>query len=220
MKKVLITGAKGNIGSILSKSLKDDYHLTLVDLPKTDVRNYKSLLRIFPGHEAVIHLAWNAKTENFQGGFDPDNALMFSNVYRAALEAGVQKVIMASSVHADNFYPFVGKKRTLLSAEKIPEPSSPYGANKVFMEALGRFYATQGLEVACIRFGAVGYGKPKDKLGKILWLSDDDCTSLIRKIIETKKIPGNFSVMYGVSNNKGRIHDFSNQFGWKPRDRI
>jgi len=34
MKKVLITGAKGNIGSILSKSLKDDYHLTLVDLPK------------------------------------------------------------------------------------------------------------------------------------------------------------------------------------------
>src|SRR3990172_10717490 len=104
MKKVLITGAKGNIGSILSKSLKDDYHLTLVDLPKTDVRNYKSPLRIFPGHEAVIHLAWNAKTENFQGGFDPDNALMFSNVYRAALEAGGQKIKKTTYVRLHNIY--------------------------------------------------------------------------------------------------------------------
>ena len=41
MKKVLITGAKGRIGSILGKSLKSKYDLSLVDLPEVDIKNYK-----------------------------------------------------------------------------------------------------------------------------------------------------------------------------------
>ena len=219
MKRILITGANGNIGTILRNGLGKDYRLTSASLPETDVRNYRSLEKLARGKDVLIHLAWKAKTENFQTKTsDPDNILMAKNAYEAALKMGVKKVIMASSVHADDFRNFNGS--CLLSPNRAPNPQTPYGRSKIKIEEMGRKYAERGLEVVCIRFGAVGYGKPTDKEGKLVWLSDADCTSLIRKIVEAKRIPNGFVVMYGVSNNKARVHDFSNPFGWKPRDRI
>jgi len=215
-KKILITGSNGRIGKILSNSLQD-YKLSLTDLPRVDVRNYKELLRECKSVGAIIHLAWNSKTENFANGkIDPDNSLMFTNVYKAALESKIRRVIMASSVHADDFRNFNGK--SLLFPYKVPSPTSPYGADKVFMESLGRYFSKKGLEVVCIRFGAVGYGKPKDKEGKILWLTNNDCEGLIKKIIRARTIPDNFSIVYGVSNNKNKIHSSANPFGWKPKE--
>ena len=64
MKKVLITGAKGNIGKALTNGLKG-YKLTLANLPKTDVRNYNELEKLARGQDVLIHLAWNSKTENY-----------------------------------------------------------------------------------------------------------------------------------------------------------
>ena len=222
MKKILITGSKGNIGLHLVKNLSKDYNLTLFDLPRFDVRRYGQLIRVLPGHEAVIHLAWNTKTENFQSKkIDFDNILMFSNVYRAALEAKVPKVIMASSIHADNFQEFLQKnKKGFMNPYKIPSPMNVYGKDKVAMENLGKEYARKGLEVVCIRIGAIGprKDKPTKKEGMAIWLTHEDFAALIRKIIETKKIPNNYSIVYGVSNNKTRINDYSNPFGWKPKD--
>ncbi len=216
MKKVLITGAKGNIGKILVEELKKDYNLTLIDLPKDDLRDYKKVLKIVTGHDAIIHLAWNSKTENFQSEtIDPENSLMFYNIYKAALKKRIPRVIMASSIHADNFRNFKGK---LLTSAKTTVPTSPYGVNKIFMENLGRYYSKKGLEVVCVRFGATGFGKPKDKEGKIVWFKDKDCISLVKTILDAKTIPNNFFVMYGVSKNKNRIHSFINPLGWKPKD--
>ena len=97
MKKIVITGAKGVLGTVLKKGLEDTYNITHLDLPEADVRRYEKLLEIFPGHDAVIHLAWDTKTENFRSGeINPDNLLMVYNVYEAALQAKVPRVIMAS----------------------------------------------------------------------------------------------------------------------------
>lgn len=219
MKRIAITGANGRIGDVLRKGLCD-YNIASLDLPEVDVRDYKKLLRIFPKHDVVIHLAWDLRTENFNTGkINPDNMLMTYNVYKAAIESKVPRVIMASSVHADNFYEWKG--RGLMTVDKTPVPDSPYGADKIFMEALGRYYASKGLEVICIRFGGVHKdNKPdiKDAYEKRLWLSHHDCVELVRKCIEAKTIPNKFLLLYGVSNNKNRLHDYSNPLGWIPRD--
>ena len=218
MKKILITGANGNIGRTLSNGLKR-YDLTLAGLPETDIRNYRNLEKLARGKDVLIHLAWNAKTENFQTKTsDPDNILMAKNAYEAALRTGVKRVIMASSVHADDFRHFNGNY--LLSPNRAPNPQTPYGRSKVKIEQMGKEYSKKELEVVCVRFGAVDSEdrRKPDKEGTILWLSQRDLLSLIKKLIDVKKVPGNFAVMYGVSNNKTRVHDYSNPFGWKPQD--
>jgi hypothetical protein len=92
---------------------------------------------------------------------------------------------------------------------------------KVGMEALGRYFASQGLEVVCIRFGGVN---PKNipaenpTYERAVWLSHRDCASLIDSILKADTIPNNFVIVYGVSNNPERIHDIVNPFGWMPQD--
>lgn len=217
--KIAITGSNGTIGNVLKEGLKD-YQITSIDLPEDDVREYAKLLDVIPNHNAIIHLAWDTKTDNFKSEkINPENATMFYNVYKAATEAGVPRVIMASSVHADRFYGWKGPGH--MSSERTPIPDSPYGAHKVFMEASGRYYATKGLEVVCIRFGGVN---PQNKPPvdppeeRAAWFSHGDCVSLVRTILEAQTIPNNFLIVYGVSDNKNRLHDISNPLNWTPKD--
>lgn len=218
--KVVITGANGTIGTVLTERLKDNYDITPLDLPDVDVRDYQKLLNIFPGHSAVVHLAWNTKIDNFRSGeIDSQNVEMLHNVFKAALQTGVPRVIMASSVHADRFDNWKGSGK--MSPNKTPIPDSPYGALKVGMEAMGRYYASRGLQVVCIRFGGINpQNQPETKPlhERAVWFSHNDCVSLIETVLEANEIPDNFVVMYGMSDNPGRIHDISNPFGWKPKD--
>lgn len=217
MKRILITGSDGNIGKALSIGIKG-YKLTLANLPKTDVRDYAQLEKLAKGQDVLIHLAWNSKTENYLSKKpDADNFLMAKNAYEAAINTGIKRIIMASSVWADNFRK---SHRTLLSPYSKPSPTNAYGKTKIKIEQLGQRYSEKGLEVVCVRFGAVdsiGAGNPSGE-GAVLWLSQRDLLSLIKKLIDAKTVPHNFVVMYGVSNNKTRVHDYSNPFGWKPKD--
>lgn len=149
--KIAITGAKGTIGKVLMAGLTD-YDLKPMDLPEVDVRNQEKLIDEIKGRHVVIHLAWDTETENWRSGkINPENMVMTFNVYEAAKRTGAKRVIMASSVHADQFRTW--ESQNLLTVDRVPVPTSPYGASKVFMETLGRFFATQGLEIICIRFG-------------------------------------------------------------------
>jgi nucleoside-diphosphate-sugar epimerase len=216
MKKVLITGAKGIIGSVLVKRLKG-YYLTLMDLPDGDVTDYEKVLTIFPGHDVVIHLAWDTEAENCRNNQrDPKHTIMYRNVFRAALVCKVPRVIMASSVHADNFKQWEGP--SLVQVDRKPTPITPYGEGKVEMEALGKAYAAKGMEVICVRFGGVHPKVSTSKNTAQTGLTYNDLVSMMQHCIDAKTVPNNFVVFYGVSNNKKRIHDTSNPFGWEPRE--
>ena len=118
--KIIITGSKGNIGQILQKGLRD-YQITGLDLPEGDVRDYETLTRIASGHFAIIHLAWDTEVDNFLSGkINPENSQMFFNVYKAALEHKVQRVLVASSVHANRFYEWKGPG--YMSPYQLPNP--------------------------------------------------------------------------------------------------
>jgi NAD dependent epimerase/dehydratase family len=216
---ILITGSGGVIGTVLKDNLEHD--ITHFDLPDFDARDYRQLLEKSEGQDAIVHLAWDTTTDNFRSDhLNPENALKTFNIYKAAVEAGVKCVIMASSVHADRFTD--RKIEGLLSPYSLPLPDSPYGAGKVMMEALGRYYAdAKELGVICVRFGGVNPANippESPESERQVWLSHGDCARLITACLEAPAIPNNFEIIYGVSDNKGRIHDISNSVGWEPLD--
>ena len=218
MKKLFITGANGIIGNLLSNNLSD-YIITSFDLPYNDARDYNSLLRLFPKYDVVIHLAWDLTIDDDSTEeLSLDNSKMFLNVYRAAVNTGVPRVIMASSVHISDYISRNDEK--LITPDEIPIPDSLYSINKLFMENLGEFYSRKyGLEVVCLRLGGVN---KEDRINFLekgydkVYLNHKDCISLFKKCIDAPTIPGNFLVIYGVSCNPKRIHDYSNHFGWRP----
>lgn len=219
MKRLAITGSNGTIGTILRRGLPD-YDITHIDLPEIDVRNYDQLLEVFPGHDAIIHLARDPRGDFLIDRISTDSILMTDNVYRAAVSTSVPRVIMASSVHADSYENW--ERPELMDVNRIPIPDTPYGASKITMEALGRLYGGyRGLEVVCIRFGGVNpedrADMPEEGYTKI-WLSHKDCIELVKTCIEAPQIPDKFLIIYGVSNNSSRVHDYANPFGWTPQD--
>lgn len=219
-KKVLITGSKGVVGQVLMDGLPHDK--TDFDLPEHNVENYSQLLEKARGHQIIVHLAWDAEHETWLSEqLDPDNIAQNFNVYQAAQEAGVRRVIIASSVHADKF---AGRdpSQPLLQPYSLPIPDSPYGASKCMMEALGRYYSdAKGLEVICIRFGGINRADqpPESPYSeRQVWFSHRDAVSLVTKCIEAPLVPDNYAIVYGVSDNKDRLHDLNNPFDWQPVD--
>ncbi len=219
MKKVAITGAKGRVGSALAKNIdKTKYELTLLDLPEHDVTDLEHLREVLKDHYAVVHCAW--KELNFrENKFSSDDPLMTYNVYQAALDLGVSRVVMASSNHANNHDN--RNKQGKLTVDIPPVPDSPYGAAKVFMEALGKYYASKGLGVVCVRIGnlnAEDEPKPLSEENPQRWLSYKDWTHLVELALEAPQIPNNFVLLNGVSKNQLQIFDWSNPLGWEPQD--
>lgn len=212
-KSIAITGSRGVIGTVLLAGL-NEFNITPLKSPDVDVRNYNQLLSHFDGVDIVIHLA--KSRDNSEGdASNADDLLMMRNVYKAAVASNVRRVIMASSVHADNFYDWKGPEK--ISVDKTPKPRSAYGSDKVTMEDLGKEYAKKGLEVVCVRFGGVNAmdTPPKDDYWEdAVWLSHKDCVEAIRACLTKDKIPNNFVVFYAVSKNSNMVHDCSNPIGW------
>lgn len=218
--KALLTGSNGTIGTVLRNNL--DHQFTPFDLPERDARNYDDLVVAAKGQDAIVHLAWDTVTDNYKSDhMNPDNLIMIDNVYRAAVEAGVGRVIMASSVNADRF---TGDDITgPLRPYDLPLPNSPYGAGKVHMEAMGRYFAdAKQLGVVCIRFGDVNPGnqpqEPGDDRVRRVFFSHNDCARLVDTALSVPNIPNNYQIIYGISDNAERMHDVSNGIGWVPLD--
>lgn len=208
--KILLTGADGKVGTVLQNQLSQDLNIT--DLP-TNLSNFEVCLDAVSGHDIVIHLAWDGHIDyDFSEDFDVKNIEMYKNIYEASLLSGVRRVIMASSVHADDFVDYKGK--IPMSPSDLPTPQNPYGASKCFMEALGRYYAKKGLEVICIRLGGVTMdNKPETKpdYEKAVWLSHEDCGKVFEKSINGK-LEDNYAILYAISNNPSLKHDISMPF--------
>jgi nucleoside-diphosphate-sugar epimerase len=176
---VLITGAHGTVGTAITDNLGDDdaYDFTLLDVEEgegpgetvvADVRDYEEIRPHFDGHDAVVHLALTPGTG---GASDPsiewseplaDNLEGINNVYGAAVDAGLEKILFASSNHAvgmveiRNAPDAYHRTEPLAGHDEPHRPDSRYGLTKSYGEDLGRLAAERhGVQFYGLRIGAV-----------------------------------------------------------------
>jgi len=225
--RIVITGSQGSLGKILQNGLRDTFNLLCIDKvfgnDKTvildidaDYKKFKSLLK---KEDIIIHLAWDTLEDYPNENIVPRNKIMAENVYRSAVEKKIARVIIASSVHANDYSKVpIGE---YINPQSENYPDTPYGATKIYIEHLGRYFSRKyGLEVICIRLGGVNKANEvrfnEDPLYDKVLLYKEDFLNLIRMCIEVKKVPNDFAVFYAVSNVKGRVHARNNFLNWQP----
>jgi nucleoside-diphosphate-sugar epimerase len=222
MSTVLITGSNGIVGSVLRAGLKDKHQIRGVDLPE-DISRYDSLRRQVVGVDSVIHLARSSPPADSpvrqRMRIHPQDVQMDINVFTAVVEAGVGRLVMASSVHADSH-----RDPTPAGPLTIPGsyyPATPYGVYKLIGEEVGKVLSRRFcFEYVGVRFGGVTRDDSvKTGSGQTAtWLSHGDLLAAIDACLASEPVPGRSTVFYAVSNNADRIHDTANPFGWKPKD--
>jgi uronate dehydrogenase len=203
----MVTGAAGTIGRVLRVGLRGHYSLLrLVDVaPQNAAGAGEEVLALnlndrlatqaaTEGLDAVVHLAAISHEASFDEILAGNITTTYS-VFEAALQAGVRRVVFASSHHVTGFYP---RGETVGPGDPV-RPDTLYGVSKAFGEALGRLYAEKhGLEVVCVRIGSFAE-RPTTLRQLSVWLSPRDCVQLIRRCLDAPAV--GFEIVYGVSAN-------------------
>jgi nucleoside-diphosphate-sugar epimerase len=179
MKKCLVTGGAGFIGSNLAERLIGDGvqvrvldNLTTgfldnikpflgdIDFKQGDVRDLDTLQEVMVGVEVVFHQA--AVVSVPKSVEDPIEAVMVNDlgtlyVLEAARRASVRRVVLASSCAVYGDLPHLPKRENMET-----RPLSPYAASKLHGETYALLYRDlYGLETVCLRYFNV-YGPKQD----------------------------------------------------------
>jgi uronate dehydrogenase len=226
MARVLITGAAGEIGGVLRIGLRGRYSLLRLadargmeaggpgeETVVTDLVDLSAAQRVTEDIDCVVHLAGVPREAPWERIL-PNNIVATCNLFEAARQNGVKRVIFASSNHTVGYYR-VGRE---LGIGEPPRPDSRYGASKVFGEALGRLYADKhGLSVACLRIGSFR-ARPQSARELRTWISHRDTVQLVQRCIDAPSF--HYLVAYGVSaNTRNQWHDDAARLiGYQPQD--
>jgi uronate dehydrogenase len=225
MKTILITGAAGDVATHLRRELAGRYALRLSDIaPIDDLRpgehyqqgdmtSMDDMLAATRGADAIVHLGGYSVEGSWEAILDA-NIIGLYNVFEAARQNAVKRILFATSNHAVGFY----RRDEVIDHRVYPRPDSRYGVSKAFGEAVGSLYADKyGLEVFNIRIGNVNV-QPIDKRRLAIWISPRDLAQLVTIGIEHPEI--RFEIVYGVSGNTRSWYDNSNavRLGYKPAD--
>lgn len=176
--RILVTGGAGFVGANLVRGLVSDgnrvrvidnlttgtaEHLEGVDveLVKGDIRDAEALGTAMQDIDKVVHLAAAGSVlvsiEDPESNFEI-NALGTFRVLNAARQAGVERVVLASTGGA-----LMGDTPPPVNEQSLPKPIAPYGASKLAAEGYAHaFSASYGLRTICLRFANV-YGPYSDQ---------------------------------------------------------
>lgn len=241
VKKILITGVTGLIGRLAWKQFgkyPEKYDLYGMDrtlecsnsagtylekdnippekITVCELTDYQKVLQSVSGMDTVIQLAALPNPMAPWKSILSSNIDGLHNVFEACREAGVKRIIYASSIRVSQGYYNDIRLHTLIRSRKskeiiknirlinhldLPRPEEPYGAAKLFGEGLARMYSdVHGISCICIRFGAVnGNDLPFKESG--IWCSHRDASKIIELCV---KAPKNlkFDIFYAVSKSR------------------
>lgn len=222
--KILLTGAAGGVATMIRPLLLQAYSQVLLsDLTepdglqpgetfiRADLARFDEVAALMDGIEAVVHLGGQSVEAAWEVVLQA-NIIGLYNVYEAARQAGVGRLVFASSNHAVGFYP-----REQVIDNQVPfKPDSRYGVSKVFGEALGSLFVNKhGMRITNLRIGNVGY-EPLDKRRLSIWVHPQDLVQLIRIGLEHPDIE--YETLYGVSDNARSWYDNRRaaELGYRP----
>ena len=212
--RVLLTGAAGSIGRVLSVGLADRGHevvgLDLVPQPDgvdgawhtADCADPDAVADVFEAEfsesslDAVVHMAGHPGELSLPDSLT-SHVVTTAALLDAMVEHGVRRLVYGGSNHAVGRTPRAGLPDGLLTAETRLRPDTFYGVAKASAEALMSLYADRhGLDVVSCRIGSFR-AEPTSARNLATWLSHDDCVRMVEAALTTPA-PG-FAVLYGIS---------------------
>ncbi|MBI4778180.1 NAD-dependent epimerase/dehydratase family protein [Candidatus Desantisbacteria bacterium] len=172
MEKILVTGGAGFIGSHLVKALiasfDNQVRILIMENESTrlleglrvefitgNLNNIDLLKNALTGIDVVYHCAAYTRSKPLSKLLEV-NAWGSQNLFQAALEKGIKKIIYLSSVEVIN-----GNKGAVLTEELPYAAENDYGTSKIEAERIALQYRKKGLKIAILRPCMVyGPGEP------------------------------------------------------------
>lgn len=225
MRRLLITGAAGEVGTLLRPGIRGLAARTrLLDLRQPDAVEDEDVMlgnvadlavarRAMAGCDACVHLAAIPAEAPF-------DQILHANIqgtwslFEAARLEGCERIVFATTNHVTGFYPTTQR----IGPSDSVRPDTYYAVSKVFGEALGSLYHDKfGLRVACIRIGTA-IPRPLDERHLSTWLSPGDLGRLVTACLTSPDL--GFAIVYGASANRRGWWDLEpgRRLGYEPRD--
>jgi len=200
--KIVITGGAGFIGSNLAEALAEENEVVVIDdlsagklenlsglnvqFLKSSITDLELLRSAFEGASIVFHLAAIASVKKSVENPIRTNEVGIDGTLKvlvAARDAGVRRMILASSVAVYGSSPDLPKREDMM-----PEPRSPYAVTKLAGEHYAQvFQEIYGLETVALRYFNV-FGPKQDP--------SSEYSGVISRFI-TALLKGEQPVIYG-----------------------
>ncbi len=242
--RILVTGMSGLIGGAVRKRLEGAYDLTAlnrslvpgVPTVQADIADFDAILPAFEGQDTVVHLAASARGRDPWERVRDPNLIGTYNIFEAARQARVSRVIFASSGSTISGWEQVQPYRALVNGDyesvKHPwpmithetpvRPTGVYGATKVWGEAIARHFSDSfELSIICLRIGLVNKeDRPTDSRQFSVWCSQRDISQMVERCVEAPQ-ELRYDIFYALSRNKWSYRDISHArevVGFQPED--
>ena len=177
-RQVLITGMAGRIGRVITERIGDKYELTSLAVKPADgysshvadISDFDASRPAVEGQQTVVHLAADPREDAPWDSIHKNDIVGTYNVMEASRQAGVKRVVFASSNHVVGYLPMKDEpylayfeQRDADLPDPVPmitaeahRPDGYYAVAKAFGESLGSYYWDAfGLSCIALRIGGV-----------------------------------------------------------------
>lgn len=238
-KRVLITGAAGTVGSTLWQAWEkqDIYTLTLTDIRpiegstsptiEADIRDFSAMETLCQNQDVLVHLAYLLQRSPAKTPEEVNDIDVSMNIFEAAREAGIQKIVYASTNHVSGWNEKLSSPPKFSTADQF-RPDGWYGAMKGMAEIAGRYLVdAHEMRFISIRIGSFnGTYEPNGVRHCSTLLTPRDCDQLFRLAVDYDG-PVKYLITYGRSANSDGYQqsylDISGAvevLGYKPQDNL
>jgi len=182
MKKILVTGGAGYIGSHTVRQLAKKNYMPVIydnlstgykdfikdyELIEGDIGDFDKLVSVFKKHEieCVINFAsFIAVGESVKLPlkYYKNNIACTIELFRAMIERGVNNLIFSSSAAVYGF-----PEKTPVTENSLLKPINPYGKSKLYIEEILRdLDISNGMKSICLRYFNAAGASPASDIGE------------------------------------------------------
>ena len=218
---ILVTGSSGRIGKAVVQELQARGHAVrgfdrtatagVADMIVGTLTSEADVARAMRGVRTVIHLAATPDDADFLAEIVPNNIVGVYHIFEQAQQAGVKRMIAASSGQVVWYQRMSGPLPVGVDVQ--PTPRYWYAAAKMFLEGAGRSFAEKfGMEVLAVRLGWCP--RTPEQVAEIraeewaqdVYLSPGDAGRFFACAVEAT-LQARFAVVYATSKPKRLMYD-------------